>query len=49
MRTDIEVAGFTITAEEWDELDEETRALLLDAERELLEPELAQPLEERRV
>jgi hypothetical protein len=46
---DIEVAGFTITADEWRDLDEDTRALLLDAAQELLEPQLAQPLEKRRV
>ena len=50
MRTEIELAGFTITAEEWSEFDDETRALLLaDEAEELFEPELAQSLQERRV
>ena len=52
MRPEIELAGFTITAEEWSAFDEETRALLLgvgDDEPPLLEAELAQPLQERRV
>jgi hypothetical protein len=56
MRGEIELAGYTITAEEWSAFDDETRALLLgvagdepEVTYELLEPELAQPLQERRV
>jgi hypothetical protein len=43
---EIHVAGFTITAEEWRDFDDDTRALLLDAageEGEPNEPERAQP------
>jgi hypothetical protein len=60
MRREIQLAGYTITAEEWGAFDEDTRDLLLRAahvsddpyltyEVTLLEAELAQPLEERRV
>jgi hypothetical protein len=60
MRREIQLAGYTITAEEWSAFDADTRALLLGAasaadepyltyEVTLLEAELAQSLQERRV
>jgi len=49
MGPEIELAGFTITAEEWSEFDDETRALLLADDEELLEAELAQSFQESRV
>ena len=48
MRREIQLAGYTITAEEWSAFDEDTRELLLSVADEpdetLLEPELAQTL-----
>jgi hypothetical protein len=45
MRREIQLAGYTITAEEWSAFDEDTRELLLsEPDETLLEPELAQTL-----